>query len=180
MSKNKLSTRQLTLMAMLIALSIILTRMAKIQIGNSIRVEFGNIPILLSGLFFGPASGMIVGGAADILGANIFGGRFDIPFTLAAMAVGLIGGLFRNFVFLSKKSFIRTLSLTMTSNIIVKMIITTFLLHKLFGQPILVLLSIRIPLYLAVALIEAVAINKLIRIQVFEHFINVKKKEARI
>lgn len=180
MQKNKISTKQLTLTAMLIALSIILTRLGKIQIGDSIRIEFGNVPILLSGLFFGPAAGAAAGGAADILGANLFGTRFDLPFTLAAMTVGLIGGLLRDFVLTKHRSFFRCLGLTLTSNVIVKMLITTFLLHRLFGQPLLVLLSIRIPLYLLVALLEAMMIHKLLCVAALKQFIHMEKSEVRI
>ncbi|MDO4788625.1 MAG: folate family ECF transporter S component [Johnsonella sp.] len=180
MQKNKISTKQLTMMAMLIALSIILTRICKIQIGNSIRIEFGNVPILLAGLFFGPGAGAVAGGAADILGANLFGTRFDIPFTLAAMAVGLIGGFFRSFVFTEKKVFFKTLTMTLTSNILVKMIFTTFLLHRLFGQPLLLLLSVRIPLYLFVALAEAFMIHKLIGVEALKQFVKAEKSEAKV
>ena len=61
------SPRRLALLAMLTAASIVLSRLCVIYLTPTLRVEFGNLPIFLAGLFLGPASGVIVGGLADVL-----------------------------------------------------------------------------------------------------------------
>ena len=67
------SPRRLALLAMLTAASIVLSRLCVIYLTPTFRVEFGNLPIFLAGLFLGPASGVIVGGLADVLGATLSG-----------------------------------------------------------------------------------------------------------
>ena len=61
------SPRRLALLAMLTAASIVLSRLCVIYLTPTLRVEFGNLPVFLAGLFLGPASGVIVGGLADVL-----------------------------------------------------------------------------------------------------------------
>ena len=87
------SPRRLALLAMLTAASIVLSRLCVIYLTPTLRVEFGNLPIFLAGLFLGPASGVIVGGLADVLGATLSGVVYCPPLTLAAMFIGLLAGL---------------------------------------------------------------------------------------
>ena len=47
--------------AMLTALSVLLTRFVSPQIGDAMRFSFGTIPIMLSGILFGPVYGFVVG-----------------------------------------------------------------------------------------------------------------------
>lgn len=84
------SPRRLALLAMLTAASIVLSRLCVIYLTPTLRVEFGNLPIFLAGLFLGPASGVIVGGLADVLGATLSGVVYCPPLTLAAMFIGLL------------------------------------------------------------------------------------------
>lgn len=49
------SPRRLALLAMLTAASIVLSRLCVIYLTPTLRVEFGNLPIFLAGLFLGPA-----------------------------------------------------------------------------------------------------------------------------
>ena len=103
------SPRRLALLAMLTAASIVLSRLCVIYLTPTLRVEFGNLPIFLAGLFLGPASGVIVGGLADVLGATLSGVVYCPPLTLAAMFIGLLAGLLRRWV-LAKPSLPAVLS----------------------------------------------------------------------
>ena len=75
---NQLNVRTMTILAMFTAISIVLTRFLVFQPMPSVRLELGNVPIMLSGFMFGPLAGMLVGAAADFVGAIIRGQGFDI------------------------------------------------------------------------------------------------------
>lgn len=113
------SPSRLALLAMLTAGSIVLSRLCVIYFTPSIRVEFGSIPIFLAGLFFGPVSGVIVGGLADVLA---------------------------------------------------KMLWTTYWLNVLYGTGFLPLLTVRVPLYLALSLAEGFVVFRLVKSGAFRQF----------
>ncbi len=92
----KLNTRQVTHAALLVALSIVFTRLvAVIMIGDFIRLSFGTIPIYMAGILFGPVVGGLVGGLADGIGffVNSFGGVFVPHIFLASIMRGIIPAL---------------------------------------------------------------------------------------
>ena len=61
----KISSHKITTMGLLIALSIILTRVASLRIAiggvEGIRIGLGGLPIILGGVIFGPLTGGIIG-----------------------------------------------------------------------------------------------------------------------
>ena len=67
------STRNLILMAALIAMQIILARFLSIQASDILRISFESVPIVLAGMWLGPLSGAIVALIADILGTVLSG-----------------------------------------------------------------------------------------------------------
>ena len=81
--------------ALFVALSIVFGKF--LQIPNPfqefIRISFENTPIIMAGMFFGPAVGMITGVAADIIGCALYGYSINPIITLGAACVGLLSGL---------------------------------------------------------------------------------------
>ncbi len=76
---------------MLAAISIVLTRLVSIPIGNTIRIGIGELPVFLAGLWFGPLAGGAVGAVADIIGALISTGWnpwLTIPAALTGLLIG--------------------------------------------------------------------------------------------
>ena len=65
-------TRRLVYLAIFVALAVIFTRILSFRftIGGieGIRIGLGALPIILSGLIFGPLAGGIVGALSDVLG----------------------------------------------------------------------------------------------------------------
>ena len=59
--KNLFSTQKLVTNALLIALHVILARVASIRIGNSLSITVSGITEVVAGLLFGPVSGGLVG-----------------------------------------------------------------------------------------------------------------------
>ncbi len=78
----------------LAAISIVLDKYASIPIGNSLRIGFGNLPIIMAGMFFGPLAGIAVGAVADIVGGiMVYGiGQLNLIITLGFMLEGAIAG----------------------------------------------------------------------------------------
>lgn len=97
--KTYKSIFQLTSMAMLTALSIVATRLLGVQVGQFLRLSFGGIPIILSGILFGPLPGAMVGTAADLIGfmLNPMGGAYFPGFTLTSALTGAIPPLVLRF-----------------------------------------------------------------------------------
>lgn len=98
---KKLTTKQITLVALFSTLMVILTQFFSIYIPffgiNGSRIGFGHIPLLLSGFLLGPLAGAATGAIGDIIGGIVFptGGAYFPGFTLSAIVVGLIPGLTR-------------------------------------------------------------------------------------
>jgi ECF transporter S component (folate family) len=100
--------RKITLSALLVSISIMLTRFFGIVIPlggyPSLSLDLGSVPILLSGIVLGPIFGGIVGLSSDALGffINSRGGVFHFGFMLNSILTGVIPGLI--FVFLKNKN----------------------------------------------------------------------------
>lgn len=99
------STRNLILMAALIAMQIILARFLSIQASDILRISFESVPIILAGMWLGPLSGAVVALIADILGTVLSGyGIWFPPIALGPVLVGVISGLSTKYVFRSDLS----------------------------------------------------------------------------
>ena len=85
--KMRMPTSVLVKAGFLATVSIVLTRFLSIMLllGGlpALRVGFGNIPIIMSGMMFGPVVGGLTGVVADIVGylINPMGGTFFPGFT---------------------------------------------------------------------------------------------------
>lgn len=99
MSK-KFSTRNLLLLALFAAISIVLTRFLSFYLPivavNTVRISLGNIPIVMAGLLLGPLAGAATGVVADVVGTTMFSALGYFPgFTLSAALVGFLPGVLK-------------------------------------------------------------------------------------
>ena len=101
--------RSMVICAMLTALSVLLTRFVSPQIGDAMRFSFGTIPIMLSGILFGPVYGFVVGVAADLVGflINPMGSSFIIGLTVCSGLLGVVPAVLYNYVFKIKNTCIK-------------------------------------------------------------------------
>lgn len=121
------STRNLILMAALIAMQIILARFLSIQVSDILRISFESVPVILAGMWLGPLSGAIVALVADILGTIIHGyGVWFPPIALGPILVGVISGLSTKYVFRSDLSSTRE-SWKVVATVLVAGIVNSFL-----------------------------------------------------
>ncbi len=164
MKKKKLfTTRTLVSSALLSAMSIVFARLLVIWITPSVRISFGNIPIMMAGIMFGPVAGILVGAVADTVGAAFLSPYgWYAPLTVGPMLAGLIPALLRSQI-LRKTNYLRVLRTVLLTNVISSMAYTTWVLSGYNGTPIGALLAARIPLYTCISFVEAVVILLLIK-----------------
>ena len=75
----------------------------------SLKIGFGVLPVILSGVLFGPAYGGIVGALTDLIQALLFPKGAYMPwFTVVGIFFGLVPGLF--FMKKQKPTFVRLLA----------------------------------------------------------------------
>lgn len=155
---GKLNTKTLIMMALFAAISIILARFMVIWLTNSVRISFGNIPIMLAGMLFGPLAGGLTGAVADILGASVFSGYgWYPPLTIPVVLAEIIPALLKP-VFLKKVNIWRIYLVVTITNIVVSIGLTTLLLSGLYGTGFFELLVVRAPISLVVTIVEGLAI----------------------
>ena len=89
---SRTSVRTLVMLALLVAMSIVFSRVLSISTGF-VRFNLGSLPVLLAALLFGPGAGFAVGAVADIIGGVPAGYAINPLITLGAASIGLVGGL---------------------------------------------------------------------------------------
>ena len=97
-SGREFTTSQITLSGLLIATSIVLTRILSFRFAigglEGIRIGLGGLPLVMAGVLMGPVTGGIVGALADVIGYFINPlGAYMPHFTLASALNGIIPGL---------------------------------------------------------------------------------------
>lgn len=132
--KKTLTLRNLVLMAMLIAISIILSRFLGFYIDpNSLRISFECAPMLLAGIWLGPIAGMLVGATADILGCFLSGYGLFLPLTMGPLLIGLISGLLAKYVFKNRMNVLTIAITCILAEFIGSMLVNTFALMLYSG-----------------------------------------------
>lgn len=109
-NKGILDTKTLVASSLLTAISIILTRVFAIMVPlgglPALRVGFGEIPLMITGILFGPIAGGLAGAASDLIGVLInTQGAFFPGFTLSSILWGVIPGLFYTIIRKTKPKF---------------------------------------------------------------------------
>ncbi len=161
MQKNnsrRFDTLTVTVAAMLTAISIVIGIFCKNFLnfgGGLFRVTFENLPIILSGIMYGPIVGGMVGVATDLvsylLSSQIYPPNLIV--TLGCATVGIVSGVVSRYVVKTpgKKQIILSGAF---AHIIGSMIIKPIGLYTFYGMYVWV----RVPLYMVIAPIEIVII----------------------
>ncbi len=175
---TRINLRTVTTGAVFIALSIILTRLLSLSIGDSIRLSLGNLPIIMAGIWLGPVGGALVGGLADMLGSFLSGLGWYPPLTLPAMLMGVLAGLLRRVFLKRKPTFWLTGLIILGVNIVTQMLVKTYLLNTLYGTEFWPLLAVRAPVAAGISVAETVIVTLIIKkLGVFPEILNGKRKE---
>ncbi|MDO9555725.1 MAG: folate family ECF transporter S component [Atribacterota bacterium] len=145
----KISSHKITTMGLLIALSIILTRIASLRIAiggvEGIRIGLGKLPIILGGIIFGPLAGGLIGAFSDLLGYFINPIGVYMPhFTLTSALAGIIPATILILIRKDEPN-VFDLGIAITAGqVITSIILIPYFLNILFGIPWEVLMLPRI------------------------------------
>lgn len=145
----KISSHKITTMGFLIALSIILTRIASLRVAiggvEGIRIGLGKLPIILGGIVFGPLAGGLIGALSDLLGYFINPiGAYVPHFTLTSALTGIIPATILILMRKDKPN-VFDLGIAITAGqVIISIILIPYFLNILFGLPWKILIPPRI------------------------------------
>jgi len=142
---KKITPKRLSLMAMLIALQVVLSKFLMLQLTDSIRLSIDSVPILLAGIWFGPVAGGIVGALADALGTVLFptAGAYFPLLTVAFCLVGAVSGLL-SLAVKDRSPMLRALVCVIPAEIAGSLLFKSFALSLLYGIPFTGMLAARI------------------------------------
>lgn len=166
------SVRKLTFAAMLAAISVVVGIFCKtyLNFGNGLlRLSFESLPVIVSGIAFGPIIGGFVGFVADIVSYSLSVQAFAISpiITFAATLLGVIPGIITRYIF-KKRSRAAIIVSGIFAHLISSVIIKTVGLFAYYGWAVL----IRIPIYCVIAALEIFIICGMFKNLAFSRMIN--------
>ncbi len=172
------NTKTLIVAALLVAMSIVLGKFGAINIGNSIRIGFGGLPIQMAGIFFGPFVGAAVGLVADIVGCVLRGYAINPIITLGSTCIGFFSGAVYHYLLggLKEKYLPRVAVSTVAAHIIGSMLITSIGLYVYYKTPFETLV-LRVPIYLITAAVETIVIYLMLSNRAFRSELDKIKKK---
>lgn len=140
MRKNQTATEQLVVMALMIALTVALSKLLSINI-SILRIGFGFLPIAVLAILYGPIWAGIGYAIADVIGGFLFPtGDFFPGFTLSALLSGLIFGLV---LYKKEVTLWRALLASALVCLVVNLLLNTYWLTIIIGKAYGVLLTTR-------------------------------------
>lgn len=149
------NTKILVMSALMVAMSIVIGMVCKTYLtfgDGSIRVTFENLPIILSGIWFGPIVGCLVGIISDVIAALVSPPySVSLLITIGSASIGLLSGLLSRYIIKGRK-FGATLSLVLCVHTVGSILIKSTMLG-IMGYA--VVWPIRIALYVCIAVCES-------------------------
>ena len=159
MKSTKNSTRTLTVLALLIAMSIVFSWVLSISTGF-FRFNLGSLPVLLAGIVFGPGAGFAVGALADMIGGILAGYAINPLITLGAASIGLVGGWLWQTLPHTLRLGQRLLLSVVAAHVVGSIIINSLVLHIFYGYAWSVLAA-RVPNALILTAVNTVLLRLL-------------------
>jgi ECF transporter S component (folate family) len=133
--------QRISYLAVMTALGVILTRVAsfRLPIGGveGIRIGLGALPLIMSGVIWGPTAGFFVGAVSDAVGYFINPMGFYMPhFTLTSALTGALPALVLKLSGNAKRpQGVRLAVAILIGQTITSMILVPYFLQQLFGIP---------------------------------------------
>ena len=143
------SVRDLCVLALLIALTVLLGIYATFRVGSAIKLSFKFIPVFITSAIFGPFWGGMVGALSDVLSyiVNPVGGAFLPQITMIEFFYGFVYGLF--FYKMSSwggfKTMLKIIVCVVLQIVILNLGLTTYMLMPIMQLDFNSLLIIRAP-----------------------------------
>ncbi len=146
----------LVIAALLSALSIILGKYLAINLSETVRLSFENLPVIMAGLFFGPVIGGTVGAVSDIVGCFMVGYALNPVITAGAALIGAVSGAIGAYAFKGTPGWRGTWRVfipVFASHVIGSMCVKTLGMMLYYGTP-AAILFVRVPLYIVISILE--------------------------
>ena len=179
MKNDKLfkSVKALTLSSLLAAMSVVIGIFCKslMNFGDGLfRISFENLPIILSGIMFGPIVGAAVGITSDLISYLLSPQTYPINLvvTLGAGIIGLVSGIVSKYI-IRNNGDLQIIASTSASHLIGSVIIKSIGLFDYYQWGVL----FRIPTYIVIAVIETLIICMLYKKSGFKRLIEEVRKE---
>jgi ECF transporter S component (folate family) len=162
----------LTLSAMLIAMSVVIGIFCKTFLnfaGGLFRITFENLPIILSGIMFGPVIATVVGVATDLISYLLSPQIYppNLVVTLGAATIGFLSG-FISHVLIKKRGCTQIIVSRAVAHVIGSMIIKSIGLFSFYSWAVLW----RVPTYFVIAAIEIIILCLLYKNSTFRRLID--------
>lgn len=140
MKNKKFSTEMLVIMAFMIALEIVLSKIVSINL-SFLRIGFGFLPIAILAILYGPLWSGIAYAIGDVIGGFLFPtGAYFPGFTVTAFLTGVLFGLV---LYKKKITFVRAVVACALVCVICNLLINTYWLTFIIGKGYTVLLASR-------------------------------------
>ena len=135
-----ISTRNISLVSLLVAMSIILSRIASIRIAiggvEGIRIGFGKLPIILGSFILGPFYGGLIGAISDFLGYIIQPiGPYIPHFTVISALCGILPVVLFRMLRGNEENIINILIPVGITTSITELFLISYSLHIIFAIP---------------------------------------------
>lgn len=129
MNSGKITLRQLTVSALLIALDVVFSRVLAINT-PLMKIGLGFAAVALSAMLYGPAWAALTAALGDLVGALLFPtGAYFPGFTATAALTGLIFGLF---LYRREKSWLRAFLAALCNCLLVTLLLNTLMIAVFF------------------------------------------------
>lgn len=129
--KKIISVQSLVVMATLVAMEIVLSRMLSYSVWD-MKIGFAFLPVVIASIVLGPVRAAIVAALADFVGTILFPiGPYFPGFTLTAALVGALYGLFLH----KKQTFLNILISVSIHQLILSLLLNTFWISVLYATP---------------------------------------------
>ena len=172
-SKQFRATKVITTAAMMTAISVLIGIFCKNYMNFGVppglfRVTFENLPIIMSGILYGPIIGGVVGVLTDLISYLLSSQAYppNLIVTLGAAASGIIAGLVAKYL-IKKNGKLQIIVAGALAHLVASMIIKSIGLYQFYGWLVLV----RIPLYLCIAPAEIAVICTLLKRKSFARIV---------
>ncbi len=139
----------------MIALSIVCGKYLAINLGPMLRFSFESMPIIFSGIVFGPLAGALVGVVADLIGCVLVGYEIIPLITIGAGIIGLLSGCIKLLFRKNNGYGIKQIALsTIFGHLIGSVVIKTIGLAEFYAMPFYALLLWRLLNYAIIGALE--------------------------
>ena len=145
-----------------VAMSIVLGKFVPLINLDFLRFSLENLPILMSGIAFGPVVGATVGLMADLIGCILVGYQINPLVMLGAVTVGGVSGIVSHF-FVKKFSPLQLALSVAAAHIIGSVIIKSVGLAAFYDMPLYLLMLIRLLNYTILGVAEFFLIYVLLK-----------------